>query len=152
MFPEYDGDLFDAAEFGDFDWIKNNFDGPFDKVLKQKQLEFHDETGNTLLSICAYYAHIDIMIYLLDQKSQFEVADKANRIDEYKKVLSQLARHWRRHKHEPKSSIATQIKDVYHLVFRSLWEMGWKGDAPAYNDEVPIELIPDCFVKRWKKS
>ena len=152
MTEEFDADLFDAAEFGDLDWIKQHFEDPsLEKTVKRTQLEYQDKNGNSLLTISTYYKHMEIAFFLLSQKSQLEIKNKIRVTAEYKKVLKWITYHLKTKNQSFGSSDSIQLIHFYNLVFKQLWEMGWRGNDLTVEEQLPDQHMPDFFIK-WRKE
>jgi ankyrin repeat protein len=74
VFDSFDADLFDAVEFGDFEWIQEsinsvNTDG------KLVNINVQDTNGKTLLMLASGYNHIEIVRFLLEKGADTTIRD-----------------------------------------------------------------------------
>lgn len=56
----YDGDIFDAIEFGDLESVKMYWQARI-------EIDYQEKEGNTMLMLAVYYGIIDIVEYLLSK-------------------------------------------------------------------------------------
>ncbi len=66
---EFDPDIFDAIEFGDFDTVQRYW-------TDQINIDFQDNLGRTMLMLAVYYEFVDIVIYLLWFNPDLELRNK----------------------------------------------------------------------------
>lgn len=65
----FDADLFDAVEFGDFDYINILFGEDID-------INIQDLSGRTLLMLASMYGFVDIAEFLLEHDADPNLKDK----------------------------------------------------------------------------
>ncbi|WP_420629919.1 ankyrin repeat domain-containing protein [Candidatus Leptofilum sp.] len=70
-----DPDLFDAAEFGDLDWVERSI-GSLGLNGKPVNINAQDNGGKTILMIATRYNHIDVVRFLLEKGADPNIRDK----------------------------------------------------------------------------
>jgi hypothetical protein len=97
----YDADLFDAAEFGDLDWVQRSI-GSMGVDGKPIDINVQDLRGETILMIASRYAWSEIVRFLLDhgadpnlrnnkgQTALMLAQDREANLREYEEVVTLL--------------------------------------------------------------
>ena len=68
MEQTYDGDIFDAIEFGDFESVKMHWKASID-------IDYRGKSGNTMLMLATYYGFEDIVEYLLSKGANLSLTN-----------------------------------------------------------------------------
>lgn len=71
-FDGFDADLFDAVEFGDFEWIQQSINS-----LNRTPIDINaqDINGETVLMLAIRYNHIEIVRFLLEKGADTAIKD-----------------------------------------------------------------------------
>lgn len=70
----FDADLFDAAEFGDVDWIRSAV-GSVGVDGKPIDIDAQNSRGETILMLASQYGHTEIVRFLLAQEATSDLKD-----------------------------------------------------------------------------
>jgi ankyrin repeat protein len=71
----FDADLFDAAEFGDLDWVRSAF-GSVGVDGQPINIDARNTRGETILMLASYYGHIEIVRFLLKKGANPNLRDE----------------------------------------------------------------------------
>jgi hypothetical protein len=74
---------------------------------------------------------------------------KQTLIDSLEFQLANLANEWRKEHSQGHYQQGELIVKSYHKTMANLWELGWDGTGLLPDSELPNELMPDYFVKKW---
>lgn len=70
----FDADLFDAVEFGDFEWTQQSMDSVGVDGIPIN-INAQDTNGETILMLASKYGHIEIVRFLLDRGADTNIMD-----------------------------------------------------------------------------
>lgn len=79
------------------------------------------------------------------------MTSKEDLIDSLEIKLAKLANEWRKEHSQGRYQRAESIVKSYHETMDKLWVLEWDGTGLLPDSELPIQLMPDYFVRRWER-
>ena len=77
---------------------------------------------------------------------------ESDSINDLELRLAHLAYQWRKLHAGGQLEAAQAIVEEYHSTMSRLWALGWDGEGLLPDSELPDNLMPDYYIKRWQNS